>query len=305
MPLARRLRWKPALLRAKAVERNVRRHTARRSDKVGERMGGKTMATGLGLALALAGFAGAARAQDDEAICADRPGKAYSPCTVPKGDFQVETDLYDQSWMKTSGEKTTLTYYTNPTFKYGLTDKVDLEAAIAPWQTTRTKDRATGQASTQRGPSDLTLEFKYAITKEITVMPFVTAPTAGDGQGAGGWGGGVRAPMQFSLPGKGWSVSLTPELDAVHNQEGDGAHFAHVEVVGLNKELPRGFSTAAELWAQWDYDPSGHTTQASFDLELIYVPPGLKTLQLDAQVNFGLTDDTPDTQVILGISKRF
>ena len=268
-------------------------------------MGGIKSAGAVALVLALTGFGSAARAADDDAVCADRPGKAYSPCTVPKGHIQIETDLYDQSWMKTRGEETTVTFYTNPTFKYGLTDKVDLEAAIVPWQTTRTKDRLTGRSVTQEGPSDLTLGLKYAVTKEITLLPFVVAPTAGDGQGAGGWGGGMRIPMQFDLPGKGWSVSLTPEFDAVHDQTGTGVHFTHVEVVGLNKELAHGFSTAVEVWGQWDYDPTGTTKQASIDLELIYVPPAMKSVQLDAQVNFGVTRDTPDTQVVLGITKRF
>lgn len=268
-------------------------------------MGGARCASAMALVLALSALAGAARATDDDTVCADRPGKAYSNCTVPKGRFQVETDVYDQSWMRDRGQDQTVTYYSNPTFKYGLTDKIDIEAAIVPYQTTRTKNLVTGETFTQHGASDLTLEGKYALTKEITLMPFVTAPTAGGGQGAGGWGGGVRAPMQFELPAKGWSVSLTPELDAVHDQAGDGTHFAHVEVIGLNKDLAKGFSTAVELWGLWDYDPSGQTTQASVDLELIYVPPALKSLQLDAQVNFGVTRDTPDTQVIFGVSKRF
>lgn len=262
-------------------------------------------AAGLALALGLVASASAARADDDDAVCGDRPGKAFANCTVPQGHFQLETDLYDQSWMKARGQDTTVTFYSNPTFKYGVSEKIDIEAAITPYQTTRVRDLATGRSTTQRGAGDLTIEGKYAVTKEITVMPFVTAPTAGGDQGAGGWGGGVRAPMQFKLPVKGWSVSLMPELDAVHDEAGDGAHFAHVEVFDLNKDVGHGVTLTGEVWGRWDYDPSGRTTQASVDLMAAWVPPQLKTVQFDVEVDVGLNHATPDTQWIVGLTKRF
>jgi hypothetical protein len=121
-----------------------------------------------GLAFA---FASAARAADDDAICPDRPGKPYANCTVPAGHWRVETDLYDQSWMGAAAERTTTTLYTTPVLKYGLRDGLDLEAAITPWQTVRTRDRTTGAVTTQRGPGDLTLQAKIALTKSVSLMP--------------------------------------------------------------------------------------------------------------------------------------
>ena len=257
-----------------------------------------------GLAIAVSASQ-VAHAQDDDAICADRPGKAYANCTVPKGKVQVETDLYDQAFQTTAGQKVRQTFYSNPTLKYGLTDAIDVEAAIVPWQTLRTRDRVTGDSITQRGPGDLTLQAKLALSKTLTLMPFVTAPTATNGLGNGGWGGGLRAPIQFELPGKGWSLSLTPELDVVRDETGGGNHLQHVEVIGVNKDLGRGVTLSIDAWGQWNYDPSGESDQASIDLDVAWVPQGMKSIQLDAQVNFGLTRDTPDTQFIVGISKRF
>ena len=135
----------------------------------------------LGLALALALTAPALA----DPICADRPGKAFANCTAPQGKWQLETDLYDQTWDRSGGGMTVTTLYTNPTLKYGLTDRLDLEAAMVPYQTVRTRDGLTGQVDRASGPSDLTLQAKYALSPSISLMPFVTAPTATHGLGAG------------------------------------------------------------------------------------------------------------------------
>jgi hypothetical protein len=242
---------------------------------------------------------------DDGEVCADRPGKAYDNCTTPKGVFQVETDLYDQSFRTTPDRRTTLTYYSNPTLKYGLADGIDVQLAMPPWMSRRSTDRATGRSVVRRGNGDLTLQAKFAVSETATLMPFITAPTAPDSLGAPGWAGGLRAPIQFPLPGKGWTLTLTPELDATPNQTGAGAHLTHVQVIGINKDVGRGVSLGAELWGQWDYDPSGTTRQASFDLTAAWIPPKLKSLQIDAQLYLGLTGATPDAQWIVGVSKRF
>src|SRR3954451_20705749 len=77
-------------------------------------------------------------------ICADRPGKAFAPCTAPQGRWQLETDIYDQTWDRSGGASTVTTLYSNPTLKYGLTDRLDLEAAMVPYQRVRTRDGQTG-----------------------------------------------------------------------------------------------------------------------------------------------------------------
>ena len=39
-------------------------------------------------------------ASSPPAICTDRPSKATSACTVPKGSFQLETDLINWTWLR-------------------------------------------------------------------------------------------------------------------------------------------------------------------------------------------------------------
>ena len=60
---------------------------------------------GLATTMALA-LAAPARA---DPICADRPGKAFATCTAPQGKWQLETDIYDQTWDRSSGGTTVTT----------------------------------------------------------------------------------------------------------------------------------------------------------------------------------------------------
>ena len=255
----------------------------------------------LGLATALA-LTVAAPARAD-AICADRPGKAFATCTAPKGQWQLETDLYDQTWDRSGGGMAVTTLYSNPTLKYGLTDKLDIEAAMVPYQTVRTRDGQTGAIDRASGAGDLTLQAKFALTPSISLMPFVTAPTATHGLGAGGWEGGVRVPAQIMLS-QDWSIGMTAEIDVARNAGGGGTHLETAEVIGLTRQLPAGFSLGAEVWGDWDLERSGQT-QASFDVMAAWIPPAHQALQFDMQVNLPLNRRTPDLQVVFGVARRF
>jgi len=60
---------------------------------------------------------------------------------------------------------------------------------------------------------------------------------------------------------------------------------------------------STELWAAWDWEPSGTVKQASWDGAVAYDIG--KDLQLDAGANFGLNRQTPGVEVYSGISVRF
>ena len=262
----------------------------------------REQATLLGLAAGLALMHGGV-ARADDAICADRPGKAFANCTAPQGKWQLETDIYDETWDRSGGGMTVTSLYSNPTLKYGLTDRLDIEAAMVPYQRVRTRDGQTGAIDRMSGQGDLTLQAKFALNPSLSLMPFVTAPTATRGLGAGGWQGGVRVPAQIMLS-QDWSISMTAELDVVRNDAGGGTHLEAPEAIGLTRQLPAGFSLGAEVWGDWDLERSG-ATQASFDLMAAWTPPKRQDLQFDLQVNLPLNNRTPDLQVIFGVAHRF
>ena len=77
---------------------------------------------------------GSVAAADEQPICATRPGKSTAPCTVPAGHFQVETGLADWSLQKAGSERDTSLVVGETVFKYGLTDRSDIEVDVTPWE---------------------------------------------------------------------------------------------------------------------------------------------------------------------------
>jgi hypothetical protein len=250
----------------------------------------------------------AAYADDDlRPLCPDRPGKGTSACTVDEGHFQIEIDAFDATYDNQGGVKTTATVIASPLLKYGVTDNFDIEAGIAPYMDVRTK--AAGKTQDDSGNGDLYLRGKMMLSADgaslaAAIEPFVKIPTADKTIGNGAVEGGIVVPLSLALD-ENWSLGATPELDVLKNAAGASRHVAAVYVVGLGRSFEGGFSAGAELWGSTDFDPAGQTQQYSFDLSAAWQPESLHDVQFDGGVNFGLNRATPDTQIYVGISKRF
>ena len=76
-----------------------------------------------------------------------------------------------------------------------------------------------------------------------------------------------------------------------------------VQVVSLDWPATDKLNLSAEIWGQWDWDPSGTTRQASADGSAAHLLS--KDVQLDAGANFGLNRNTPDVELYTGVSVRF
>jgi len=258
--------------------------------------------------LILLGMAGApaAAAVDQAPICADRPGKATSACTVPKKHWQIETGFVDWTLQKGGGERDTSLVLGETTIKYGLTDASDLEVDVTPWQ--RATSRAPGFHESVSGIGDVKVIYKQRIVPadapvQVIAMPFVKIPTANRSLGNGKWEGGVLFPIAYSIPKSPFSIGLTPEIDWAADADGHGHHAAMVQVASLGWQATDKLNLAAEIWGQWDWDPSGTTKQASADGSVAYLLSN--DVQLDAGANFGLNRVTPDVELYAGVSKRF
>ena len=260
-----------------------------------------------GALLILLGIVGApAAAADQSPICADRPGKATSACTVPIGHWQVETGLADWTLQKGDGERDTSLVIGETTIKYGLTDASDIEVDVTPWQ--RASSRVGGTHESASGIGDVGVIYKQRIVPadapvQVIAMPFVKAPTAKRSLGNGKWEGGLLLPVAYAIPKSPLSVGLTPEVDWAADADGHGHHFAMVQVASLGWQATDKVNVAAEIWGSWDWDPSGTTRQASADGSVAYLLSN--DVQLDAGANFGLNRVTPDVELYGGVSKRF
>ena len=237
-------------------------------------------------------------------ICPDRPGKGTSPCTLAAGHAQVELGLFDESFQRRSGVTTDSGNAGAVLAKYGVGDSWDVEAGMALVQFQRVHD-ASGTV-TASGVGDLFLRAKYNPLSgdgpfAFVLDPYIKLPTAGGGLSNGAVEGGMVAPMSYDL-GAGWSLAMTPEVDALLNGSGSGHHVNLANVVGLGKSFGP-FILGAEIWTDQNLDPAGSVSQYSFDLDAAWLI-GNDT-QLDGGVNLGLNRATPDLEIYFGVSRRF
>jgi hypothetical protein len=258
------------------------------------------------LLIVLATMASGAAAAEEQPICAARPGKSTPPCTVPAGHLQLETGLIDWSKESAGGERDTSMVIGETTIKYGLSDRSDIEVDVTPWQ--RATSRVGGVRDSASGIGDVVVSYKQQLTRgdapvQLALLPFVKAPTANHSLGNGKWEAGLLVPISVSIGSSPLSLGLTPEVDWAADSDGQGHHAAMTQVASLGWQATQKLSLSAELWGQWDWNPSGTTRQRSADASVAYLVD--KTLQLDGGANFGFNRNTPNVEVYAGISKRF
>ena len=240
-------------------------------------------------------------------LCADRPGKATPPCILDAGHTQLEVGLVDFSTTHDAGERDDTYNIGGFELRHGLTRRTEVELAWTPLIVER--DKGPGGSLHSTGVGDLTLGMRAAITNPdtdglmVSVEPFVTAPTATQGLGAGGWTGGVLLPMSAPLP-DGASATVTPQLQVARNSDGGGTHVAWSGAAGVSEPVGSG-SLGVELWGEVDDDPAGSIKQASVDFTAAWTPPKAPNLQLDGGVNAGLNHATPQVEAYVGVSRRF
>lgn len=251
-------------------------------------------------------IAAPAAAADEQPICADRPGKATSACTVPAGHWQIEAGLADWTLDKSGSERDTSLVLGETTVKYGLTDHSDFELEVTPWQ--RATSSGPGFRASASGIGDVNVIYKQELTSsdaalQVTLYPYVKIPTARRSLGNGRWEGGLLIPIGYSIGKSPFSIGLTPELDWVADADGRGRHLAMVQVASLGWQVSPKLNLSGEIWGQWDWDPAVTTRQTSADGSVAYLLSN--SVQLDAGANFGLNRQTPDVELYAGISKRF
>jgi hypothetical protein len=277
-------------------------------------------AMAMGLALIIAGPALADDAAPDQVpastaprlrpLCTDRPTKSTSPCTVDAGHLQIETDIFNVTFDHSGGADTTTSLYTNPTVKWGVSNAVDVELNIVPFETLVSRDRATNITTRASGAGDLFGRVKIELVGVdggevgFGLAPYIKIPTAPSGVGNGAVEAGLVAPISLALPGD-WSLVIDPEADDLKNVVGEGRHANYSSLFSLSCPFTKTVTLSAEIWGDVNDDPSGVVRQASADLGAAWIPAASPNLQWDGGLNFGLNSQTPAVQAYVGVSRRF
>lgn len=250
--------------------------------------------------------AGAAHAEDRD-FCADRPGKGSPPCVLDAGRFQAEFGGLDAAFTRGGGVSVDDVSYGGLELRLGLSSSVEGQLSWTAYERVRTKDHGT--VSIDSGAGDLGLGLRWSLKNpggdglSVAIQPYVTAPIGARGIGGDVWQGGVIAPLSIPLNSD-WSLSLSPQVEALENASGSGRHAGYAFAGGLGRAIGP-VNLGAEVWVDRDEDPSGHVTQASFDLTAAWSPRALHDVQLDASAYVGLNRQTPDVELVVGLAHRF
>jgi hypothetical protein len=235
----------------------------------------------------------------------DRPPKANSPYTVDAGHFQYETDIAVFGYSNTDGVKTQDWTVVDPTLKLRLTNSIDAELQITPYQSAVTKSAAT--TTSVSGIGDTVARLKINVLGDdhgavaVAILPYVKLPTARSGLGNGRVEGGLILPISFSAP-RGFTVIVMPEGDYLKDTADSGYHGAFDFLINVSHPLDKRWTLYAEVFTSQSFQAR---EQPIYTLDAALTCALTPNLQLDFGGNFSLNGVAPQDQLYIGLSQRF
>jgi hypothetical protein len=240
-------------------------------------------------------------------LSTDRPDQTESAYTVDAGHFQVEMDLVNFTYDRSSpgGARTEIWNVAPMNLKVGLLNHVDLQIVLDNYVEVRTRD-AAGTTERASGFGDITARLKINLwgndggRTALAVMPFVKLPLSATDLRNGETEGGIIIPFALELPGS-WGLGAMTEVDFVSAEEG-GHETEWLNSITLSCDFTERIGGYVEFVAVVGTAP-GFAWQGQVDLGFTYALS--PDVQLDAGCNFGVTESAPDYQPFLGLTVRF
>jgi len=193
----------------------------------------------------------------------------------------------------------------DPTLKLGLTNTIDAELQVTPYESAVTQ---TAAATTRlAGVGDTFARLKVNLLGDdggavaLAVLPYVKLPTARAGLGNGKVEGGLILPVSLSAPG-GFTVIVMPEADYLKDSAQSGYHGAFDFLVNVSHPLDKRWTVYSEIFTSQSLqtgEPTIYTLDAALTCALT------AALQLDLGGNFSLNGVSPRAQLYTGLSQRF
>jgi hypothetical protein len=231
-------------------------------------------------------------------LSTDRPDQTESPYTVDAGRTQAEFQLVSVG-RETPGAGSAW-QFAGLNLKRGLGRSVDLQLVFPGMESVP----AGGER--ESGVGDLSVRLKWNMVGNDSegigfgLMPYATFPTGGESFTADGVEAGLIAPLAVPLPG-GWGLGLMAQGDLVRDADGDGAHGEGFFTATVGRDLAGPLGGFVEL--------AGRTRPAVEGPDPAFLDVGLtygftEDTQLDAGVQWGLSDGAEDHRFFLGYTFR-
>ncbi len=244
-------------------------------------------------------------------LSTDRPDKTESAYTVDAGHVQMEMDWVNYSYDRNNSSRENIRNesfsFATANLKIGLCNEVDLQLVVPTYNTARTDNRSSGDMQKQSGFGDLISRLKINLwgndggTTAFAVMPFIKFPTSQDGLGNHAFEGGIILPLAVALPGD-WQMGLMTEFDFRRDEFSDGHHAEFINSITFSHPIVGHLDGYVEFFS-WVSAESGSDWIGTADLGLVYALTD--NVQLDAGINFGVTEAADDFNPFAGITIRF
>lgn len=233
-------------------------------------------------------------------LATDRPDATESPVTVDKGMFQIESSFMSYTRDKDNGIKSESFGYGEINFKYGISDNMDFQTIIVPWE--RNIEKTATTKTITEGISDITARLKYNVIGNdsgdfgFAVMPFVVLPS-GTEVSTEKLQAGIILPTSLDLNNK-WGIGSQIEFGRFYQDEGSH-EWGLTHTVVLGYEVSESFGVYLEhITAVGDHELE---LSASFGGTYLYA----ENIQFDAGAMIGLTDSAPDLVAFSGFTIKF
>jgi hypothetical protein len=244
-------------------------------------------------------------------MATDRPDKTESAYTVDAGHFQFEMDIatyaYDRDRAGGADVRADAWAVAPVNLKLGLTNNIDLQVILEPYNRLRIDDRLAGTVQLQQGFGDVTTRLKINLwgndggRTALAIMPFVQFPTNRDGLGNNLVEGGVIFPFAAELP-LGWSLGAQAEIDFLASDLSDGYDAAFLNTVSFGHDIAGKLAGYVEFFSEVRARRAIPWI-ATVDIGFTYALT--EDIQFDCGVNIGVTKAAPDLNPFLGLSWRF
>ncbi|WP_395745031.1 transporter [Prosthecobacter sp.] len=239
-------------------------------------------------------------------LSTDRPDQTESACSVPKGWFQVESNLVSFSRTYGGDEHTQDTSLCDFLLKYGITHNTDVQIGWAPRLLHRAKDSDGFLTDKSSGRGDLSLRMKTNLVGNdsgpyaLALLPWVKAPVATAGFGCACWEYGLTINQELDIGG-GWELGSSLFLAMAATEERKHC-FEPAFTLAVGRDLTEKLAFYVETYQGWLNDDGRRYLQSSFDGGLTYlVTPNLK---FDAGINW-FFNGRQTLNPFVGVSFRF
>ncbi len=264
----------------------------------------------LSACLAFSSFSTAAELSEAERktvrpLATDRPDQTETAHTVPKGWFQVESNLVSFNRTYHQTESAEITSLCDFLLKYGLAHNTDIEVGWYPQLRYHENDSNGVLIDKGSGSGDLLLRLKTNLTGNDTgiyalaLLPWVKVPTAKGSLGNGSWEYGLTINQELDIGG-GWELGSSLFLTMAATDERQ-RYFEPACTLALGRDLTQRLSFYVETYQGWLQDAERYW-QSSFDGGLAFmVTPDVK---LDIGMNW-FFNGRQSLNPFAGISFRF